>query len=237
MNVKEIKIKTKKYEIPCSITLPRSFNGHAVLFVHGWGASKKQFSKIAVSLAKEGYISVTFDMCGFGQSMCDLTTLSIDEHLKNILVVYKFIQKNPQVKKITIVGFSYGGFLTALLSIKPNIKSIVLHSPVIYDDKFIKKPLWEKKKILSWVYQFKLDGDFTGLEPIINISKFKGSLLCVGAEKDEISTQQVIKGYYNASQKVKNKKLTEIKGANHLLTNPHWQKEYLKILKKWLAGV
>jgi len=237
MIIEKIKIKTKKYEIPCYITLPKNFNNHAILFVHGWGASKKQFSKIAASLSEGGYICVTFDMCGFGQSMCDLTTLSIDEHLNNILTVYKFIKKNPQVKKITIVGFSYGGFLTALLSKKPDIKSIVLHSPVIYDNDLIKKPLWEKKKILSWVYQFKLDGDFTDLEPIRNISKFKGSLLCVGAEKDEISTQQVLKGYYDASKKAKSKKITEIKEANHLLTNPRWQKEYLKILKKWLSGV
>lgn len=232
MQAKEIKIKFEKCESSGYLFSPSKSNNIGILFVHGWGSSKDQFYKRALMLCEKGFTSLTFDMCGFGQTKTDLTKISPRDHKENLLSAYKVLEK-IKLKKIIVCGFSYGGFITALASENKKIKSIILNAPVIYEDKLINKSLWEKKRFLSWVVWHKTDGDFKNLEAIKNIANFRGDLLVIGAEMDEIASENVLNEYFKAAIKAKSRKIIWIEGANHLLTGKRWQEKFVTILSLW----
>ena len=125
-------------------------HGNPLLCIHGFGASLyswREFVKPGSPLINK-YRVITIDLKGFGKSpKPDDTKYSTQDHAD---LIYEFIQDHD-LKNLTLIGNSFGGALTLLLTLMLNdrdptrLESIVLIDAGSYVDLL---PLY--LKILSW---------------------------------------------------------------------------------------
>lgn len=81
-----------------------------VIICHGQGANKSDFTELAVSLSRRGYVVLTFDFRAHGESAGRRSSLGYHEQ-KDIAAAYRFLTARQGVDKerIGIFGFSLGG--------------------------------------------------------------------------------------------------------------------------------
>lgn len=75
-----------------------------VILAHMYPADQKSWFPLARKLAKEGYLALTFDFRGYGESGGEKVISEIDRDLEG---AYRFLR--PKVKKVFLVGASMGG--------------------------------------------------------------------------------------------------------------------------------
>lgn len=205
----------------------------ALIFVHGWRSDQTGNIKRAKPLTDLGFIILTIDLRGHGESAGKLEDYSRENHVEDIKAAYDYLSTLPEVdtEKIGIVGSSYGAYLSAVVTNFKKFNKLVLRVPALYFDKNIDIP--SAKLMAGDPKAFKSDD----LNPknslaIKGVSEFKGKALIIEAEKDSIIPHSVIENYLRFAQKNTEYKVME--GAPHSLETEEQEKEYIKILKNWL---
>lgn len=236
-----IKIQNGNRIVPAIVSVPEG-NGpfKAVVMNHGHGANKEQnggFIKIMNSLKKEGIFSISMDFPGCGESDEPFTKNYLSNMISDAKASLKYIIDNYNIDKnnLGILGYSMGGRVaTSIVSGDDNpYKAIALLAPSVDNgedlmigmiggrDKYesLKKillesnvdsfpnPLIEGESISKeWVIEM------SGSNPLDNIGTFKGNMLVVHGDEDNIVdlsiSKELEKAYNDADLKI-------IKGANH----------------------
>ena len=90
--------------------LRRRTHAPGLIFCHGVGANKSDFTELAVSLSRRGYFVLLFDFRAHGESGGSRTSLGYHEQ-KDIAAARTFLSTRPEVdqKRVGIYGFSMGG--------------------------------------------------------------------------------------------------------------------------------
>lgn len=177
----------------------------AVLVLHGRASNRQNKIRLIRELAIKGIIGLAFDFRGCGESEGQFQNATVENRLKDAFTAFDFLlSRKTDESKIGIFGSSLGAYLALLVSEKKNIKSLILRSPAGYDD-------------------FSISA----------IKKFKGSLLIIWGDQDEISPKEIQDTYFENAKDVKEKKFYIIKGANHVLSDPVWQKEFERLTCNW----
>lgn len=140
------------------------------LILHGWGHKSNMWSSFSQLLPKDyGYILL--DLPGFGGSQHLETGASVPEYGQ---FVVDFLNK-LKIKKVTIIGHSFGGQIGTYLAInKPElIEKLILVAPAVIRDKglkqraknwlygqfgFVKKIL--PAKVIDWIYKKVSSSDY-----------------------------------------------------------------------------
>lgn len=210
----------------------------AIIFVHGWTSSFKGSISRAEALIKLGFICFIFDLRGHGESDGKIVDVTAEGSLKDCIAAYDYVASLPEVNKrlISVVGSSYGGYLSALLSEKRPISSLVLRVPAIYrDETFSKTKLHEARKLLAEYRKSKVDTQDNLV--LKTMQKYTGKLLLIESEEDEQIPHQTIENYRNAIGKPEIFKDIVMKGADHSLSQEKWRKEYIDILVDWFGKI
>ncbi len=112
-----------------------------LLFAHGIGAGHLAYTSLINSLCELGYIVLTFDMYGMGQSggknFKGMSQGAII--LKDIYLNFLKVEPNLKDKKITLLGHSYGAYsiINALLTFpKEVVKEVIAFAP-FNDERFL----------------------------------------------------------------------------------------------------
>lgn len=157
--------------------------------------------------------------------------LTIKDGLKDAQAGLNLLRKQKQVDKerVGISGTSWGGYLAAIIASKnPEVKSLILRAPAVYKDE------WEGAPLSSFpveeLKQMVKVGDFDSFKAI---RKFKGSLLIIYHEYDEIVPKVVIDAYYKNAVSVREKKLHMLRKAPHKITDPGLIKETQDLTINW----
>ncbi len=210
-----------------------------VLFIHGWESNKTGYIPRAQTVAANGAICLIFDMRGHGNSGSKLANLSRKDHLKDAMTAYDFLLSQPKVdkNKIGVVGSSYGGYLSAILASKRNLKWVVLRAPALYKDDTFNLPSWkvmnkDKYKRAKKYKKEKIDFNNLALQ---SLHKFRGDILLLKSEKDEIIPEHYTRNYIKTINPKANFDLKIIKDADHSLSQNKWKQEFIKILESWSA--
>lgn len=210
----------------------------AILFIHGFTGSQDTSFQYANALTRWGFICMTFDLRGHGASEGDINSLTREDFLKDVVSAYNFLihQMGVDPEEISVVGSSFGAYLSLLLSSMKEIKNVVLRVPANYPNVEFDKPQINQGNnnplVKEWRNEPKKVDEAFSLEAINN---FVGKILIVEAEKDDIIPHQTIENYINA---VKDKtKLTHIvvKGAPHSIKEGRFRDEVTKILADWFG--
>jgi len=101
-----------------------------VIICHGVGANKSDFTELAVSLSKRGYIVLLFDFRAHGESKGIRTSLGYHEQT-DIMAALDFLKTRPEIDSghIGIYGFSMGGSAAILAAAHTNaFRAVVVDS-------------------------------------------------------------------------------------------------------------
>jgi dipeptidyl aminopeptidase/acylaminoacyl peptidase len=227
--MKDIIIQTSnKQHIKGTLFFPEKVKAKnpAVLFLHGWSSDRQGYAFRADPLTKLGYICLTIDLRGHGESDGELNEFSRADHLQDALAAYDFLcsQKNVDSKNISVVGTSYGGNLAAMLASKRLVNHLILRAPALYTNKDMDVPTAkliadEKEDFFKDLLPEENNISLTGVKNI------KGNFIIIESEKDQIIPQTVIEFFLKAAGK--NGTHIVIKDADHQLSKGEWKQEFI----------
>jgi len=99
-----------------------------VLFVHGLHSTQAGYAERAEALAEAiGAVCLTFDLGGHGESEGSQPSLSLADHIGDVVVAYDRLvaERDVDPGRIGVAGASYGGYLAAVLTVaSPNHRGI-----------------------------------------------------------------------------------------------------------------
>lgn len=211
----------------------------AVLFVHGWSSDQTGYIPRAVAVAKCGAICMTFDLRGHGNSDGKINQFSRADHLKDVISAYDYLASLPKVNKnkIGVVGASYGGYLSSILTSKRDVTWLVLRAPALYKDDDFNIPTAQLVKEDPQIHrQSKISPkDNYALKALM---KFTNNIALVQCENDDEIPPQTIENYKVALKNNKNYSYILLSKADHKLSTQEYKQLYInllsKIFSKWL---
>jgi pimeloyl-ACP methyl ester carboxylesterase len=211
--------------------------GPAVLFVHGWGGNQQQYLSRARAVAGLGFICLTFDLRGHARSDEQRETVSRQNNLTDLLAAYDVLSEQPGVDSTAIgmVGSSYGAYLAAIMTAQRPVRWLALRAPALYNDTG-----WDLPK-----RQLHADPDFSAYRrravpaeenlALRACAAFRGNVLLVESEKDDVVPHPVIANYLAACTHAQSVTYRMIEGADHSLSDASWQHTSTSFLLQWLA--
>ncbi len=205
-----------------------------VLFVHGWGGSQQSDMVRARAIAALGCVCLTFDLRGHERTLEQRQTVSRDDNLRDVIAAYDKLAAHPGIdaSAIAVIGSSYGGYLSAILTTLRPVKWLALHVPALYrDDQWtVPKRKLDRNDIDLYRRSFVPPSDNRALTAC---ESFRGDVLIVESEHDRFIPHQTIMNYRAAF--VSSHSLTHriLDGADHALTGETSQRTYNAILLNW----
>lgn len=203
----------------------------AVVFYHGRGSTRKRYLPMCKRLAEKGIIGLAFDFRGCGESDGEFENQTQAMGVEDAKAGLEFLlSQNVDKNRIGIEGTSFGGFVTGmLLNDYDFIKSVVFRVPAVYPNGVLDthvKSIADLNKINreEWLRSLAYEG----------ISKFKGNLLIIQAENDEVVEDWVVQNYHNQATKAQKNELIIQKGATHSLhDSPKLVEEFYDLTVDW----
>lgn len=201
----------------------------AVILLHGLTGSQTSDGFIMVHLARRlvaaGIGALRVDFYGSGDSDGDFTEMTILTELSDARRIFDFAAAQPGIdpKRVGVLGFSFGGAVTALLAgAEPRIRSIVAWAPAI-DPRLAE--FWHSMPSPAFFGSQELGQGFidclrevSALDPL---AKFNGPVLVLHGDKDE--SVPIGNGALFAEKT--GGRLQLIENANHTFDHPTWRKE------------
>ena len=236
----DVVIPVDRQRIRGRLLRPAEATGPApgVVFVHGWGGSQRQDIGKARRLQRLGFACLTFNLRGHARTWRQRQSVTRSQNLRDLLAAFDCLATHEAVdpERVGLVGSSYGGYLAALLVSERKVRWLALEAPALYKDGDFDRPKRE----------LNLDADLpvyrrTPLVPTANLALrsaagFRGDVLLVEGEHDEVIPHQVVANYRTAFAAAHSVTHAVIPEADHGLTQPRWREQYRRILADWFAG-
>lgn len=236
--MKDILLRVKDQNLEATLIKPEGFRKPlpALIFIHGWKSNRQGNNKRAVEISKLGFICLTIDLRGHGDSDGSIEEYSVNNHLEDVKSAYQYLTNLEEVdtEKIGIIGSSYGGNLAAMAVNHLPFKWLVLRVPALYVDKYFDTPteslIGKNEERNAFKSSNTNPSESSALK---GISNFKGKILLIESENDTVIPHPVIENYlkYIAKEKLTYKIM---KNAPHSLETEEQEKEYIDTLKDWL---
>jgi pimeloyl-ACP methyl ester carboxylesterase len=198
-------------------------SGAGLLFVHGLGSDQQGYLERAQAVAEElNCTSLTFDLSGHGASDGDPESLSISDHLDDVIAAYDALSNRAEVdpQRIGVCGASYGAYLTCRLIALRSVARVLLRAPALYDDG-----------------RFDTHLDRLASDPAARADQFFGVLasfdndvLIVESERDETIPHRIVERYLQALRRGQHR---VIAGATHQLTEQSWRENFRALILDW----
>lgn len=227
------------HELSASLFIPENKNNSKLLpsliFIHGWRSNRQGNNKRAEVLSKLGYVCLTLDLRGHGDSAGTIDQFSRQDHLEDIKNAYHYLVnlENVDKSKISIIGASYGGYLASVSLNYLNFNKFALRVPALYFDNNFDIP--SDRLIRGDTKAFKTSG-LTAHNSLAlkGAANFKGDILIVESEKDTIIPHDVIENYLEVIKDKSKLTYKVMKDAEHSLSTNEQENDYIQILKNWI---
>jgi dienelactone hydrolase len=208
-----------------------------VLLVPGWDDGRGPYRRLARELSSRGWICRTVDLPNPSWSAAERQTVTRADNLEDVLRAYDGLAREPAVvpEAITVVGVSYGGYLAAFASAMRPVRRLVLRAPALYRDEDWTLPKEQLDKQDLSVYRLLRlrPGDNRALAAC---AAFQGEVLVIESGHDDTVPHPVIENYLAAFEQARSVDAEVLEGADHALSHPDWQRDFLLRLVGWLAG-
>lgn len=222
--MKTIRINVKNQDnenLVCEINkseISTSVNKPAVLILHALTGNKENrtINFLAKNLPEHGFDTIQFDFSGHGESEGRMEKANITKQLKDINSVLSQVTQ-VNTRKIIVIGNSFS-VITALAFAKNNesVAGLILLSGRAKYLKYLDslEKVKDKYKLAENVFADEaFIEDYKKYNPLENIKIFKGPVLIIHGEKDEVIPKEDAELLY-ASAKSK-KEIFILPGAGH----------------------
>jgi pimeloyl-ACP methyl ester carboxylesterase len=211
----------------------------SVLCVHGWGGSQEQYIRRACQIAVLGCLCLTFDLRGHAWTKGQRKTVSRAENLRDVLAAYDLLagQDGIDPSAIAVVGSSYGGYLSTILTTLRPVRWLGLRAPALYKDadwELPKRQLHHDMDLVAYRRRVVPAADNRALRAC---AAFRGDVLLVESEHDHVVPHPVLASYLAACAQARSLTYRVIEGADHGLREEPWRRAYSVILLSWLTEV
>ena len=208
-----------------------------VLFVHGWGGSQQQYLARAREVAALGSVCLAFDLGGHAGTQPQRETVSRESNLRDVVAAYDVLARHPYVDQsaIAVVGSSYGGYLSTILTTLRPVTWLALRVPALYIDSGWELPklqLHKEQDLRSYRRNFVAAATNRALRACAD---FKGDVLLVESGHDHLIPPAVIKSYREACVQSRSLTYRCMADADHGLSDETSQRLYTALLVQWLA--
>lgn len=206
-----------------------------VLFVHGWAGSQARDKKRARALARLGFVCLTFDMRGHGETVDRLESVTREDNLDDICAAYDVLASQSQVDRssIALVGSSYGGYLAVLAAARRPVRWLALRVPALYRDEDWSVPKFALDRQELARYRSALVPSESN-RALQTCRGFTGDVLIVESERDEIVPHPAVASYLASFVAARSVTYRVISGADHALSHPESRRSYDHLLSHWL---
>jgi uncharacterized protein len=205
------------------------------LFVHGWGGDQEEDLDHAEEIARLGCVCFTFDLRGHAESDARRDEVTRQDGLDDVTAAYDYLAAQPLLEagSIGVIGTSYGGYLSALLTADRPVRWLALRVPALYPDAGWKTPKarLDKAEVRAYREQPRTPKEDRALAAC---AAFEGDVLIVESGEDDRIPTEVILSYQSAFKRAKSFTHRVIPGATHAMRDPADQRVYATILINWL---
>jgi dienelactone hydrolase len=207
-----------------------------ILFVHGWGGSQQRDLARAKGIAGLGCVCLTFDLRGHERTQSRKQSVTREQNLADIVAAYDRLANHPSTdsEAIAVIGTSYGGYLSAILSTLRPVKWLALRVPALYWDEEWDAPkhLLDRERLAEYRRTFVPP---QGNRALSACSEFEGDVLLVESEHDDFVPHTTLMSYRSAFIKAHSLTHRIVDGADHSLSNDSDQRAYTSILTSWVS--
>lgn len=207
-----------------------------ILFVHGWGGSQQRDLARAKGISGLGCVCLTFDMRGHEETSEQKASVNRQQNLDDIVAAYDRLASHPAVDNasIAVIGTSYGGYLSAMLTQLRNVKWLALRAPALYWDEewLVPKQALNRDELARYRKKILAPEDNRALAAC---AEFSGDVLLVESEHDNIVPRRVLMNYRSAFGKAHSLTHRTLADADHALSSDNCQKAYTSILTGWIS--
>src|SRR3954451_4635532 len=204
------------------------------LFVQGWGSGQEVYLARAREIAALGCVCLTFEPHGVARDHPEHETVTREENLRDLLAACDVLagQSAVDASAIGVVGSSYGGYLAAVLSSLRPVRWLALRVPALYKDEDWALPKRTLDRAELAAYRRRLV-DASENRALGACAAFRGDVLIVESEHDDVVPHPVIANYMAAFEKAHSLTYRVIAGADHGLSEEPWQQAYTSLLVSW----
>jgi dienelactone hydrolase len=206
------------------------------LFVHGWGGSQRAQLVQARRLAGAGVLCLTMNLRGHAETRHQRERVSPFENLEDVLAAFDLLRRQPGVdpRCLGAVGSSYGGFLVVLLTRVRKVRWLALQAPALYQDHHLGRPKAESRRDPQLAVYRRLH-----LPPEKNLvlataARFRGDVLLVESEHDDVIPRRVLANYARAFGRVRSLERCVL-AASHGLDATDERRAFGVLLAGWVS--
>jgi len=205
------------------------------LFVHGWGGDQEEDLGLAEDLARLGCICFTFDLRGHAESDASRDEVTRQNGLDDVTAAYDYLASQPLIDPgaIGVIGTSYGGYLSALLTSIRDVRWLALRVPALYPNAHweVPKAKLDKHAVRAYRQQLRTPQEDKALSAC---AAFEGDVLIVQSGKDDRIPPEVIASYQAAFKDANSFSHRIIAEATHAMRDPAHQRLYATLLINWV---
>jgi dienelactone hydrolase len=202
----------------------------AVIFFHGSESKGETNFELAEKIAQRGILGFAFNYRGCGISDGDIKEQTLGMGIEDVKAAMKALLSRKEIDKtrIGVCGSSYGGFLASLISSEYIFKSMVLTVPAAYTPTAMSVIHGSNIRTLGDTFKDSLSYKEIGI--------FKGDLLVIGAEFEDLLPQGMVEKYFEAAKNVRKKEAYVLKEAKHVIRlYPKAKKVMMEKVMNWFS--
>lgn len=180
----------------------------SVLTLHGGGSSNRhRVAVIREALLERGLGSVAFDCIGHGETGGSLVGSCLHSRTDQALTVIRHLDfRQP----LTLIGSSMGSYTALKLTELVKVQNLVLVVPAAFDIRGYDVPFGPQFSAIIRHAESWNDSDAWDI-----LSRFRGNVLIVAGEKDEIIPRPVIDKMYASATAAQTRELLVFPGVDH----------------------
>lgn len=216
------------------LVLPDGIHRPALLVLPGWDDhGKAQFDQLDQDLSAQGWHCRRGGLPDASWPAAERASVNREDNLRQVLRDYQLLHAQERPDAMGVLGFSYGGYMAALLAGMYPFDWLVLRSPAIYPDEdwLLPKEALDKRAVDA--YRRKVHTP-DGNRALAACHAFRGDVLLVQSERDTVVPAPVTEGYAWAFDNARSLVRHTLLNADHPLSELKWRQTYHAIVIDWL---
>ena len=204
-----------------------------LLVLPGWDDDgKDQYDALAADLTPEAWQCRRADLPDARWPAPRRDAVNREDNLQQVLADFDAL--SSQAAPVAVLGFSYGGYMAALLATLRPVRWLVLRSPALYPDAdwLTPKAALDKQVLEHYRHQHHTPANNRALH---SCAAFRGDALLIESEDDEVIPGPVIDIFAQALGGAHSLTRYTLRGADHALSQQAWRSDYHARVVAWLT--